>query len=952
MRMRTRRGAAGTTVVLLTGVLSAPAVAHATASTVFHVAQVAGCSDSTIDSAATPYCTIQAAVNAAAGPGDTVSIQPGTYAPFTESSSGTSAAPITIEAAAGRQMPPRVVVENQSGPAATFSGSSYVDVEGLMLQGGLQTVLKVTGSSTHDITVDGSYIEQGGTGDGTPMVDITGGATAITISRDFLETLVSNAPAIAVTNSSADLITTNRISASPVSPGVVLTGSVGSDVTSNTVTQACGWDVAATGGSTTTSIENNILTGLVPAAEGCGQSNAAAAVLMVDQTSAQGTVADYNDVYPAHPADAALSDYSWAGVPYATATALTAATGEGAHDSNSGAASAAIDSANSAAPGELTTDYSGNPRVDDPLVADTGAGDYTYYDRGAVEAEDPIGMTSAANWPKLMPVSTVGTFTLDASDAWTGVGIASCTYDFGDGSSPVEVKPVGGKCSTSYSYSAVGGYTIRVTVASADGYSRQGSFTLTVGTQTQLLPQAAIEVFGSRDVYVGDSGSSGWNVVSRTVDFGDGTSAPIPLGQTGVPHHYAGVGTYTVTVTDTDSDGNVASATAEFNATGYYFNPVDPVRVLDTRKPIGVPTAAKVAPGGVVALKLAGTNGIPVGATAVALNVTVADAATGGFVTAYPDGTATPKTSNLDFARGQVLANIVVVKLGADGSIDLKNSGTGTVDLVADLEGYYAVTGDAYAVGTADRIMDTRLSKQTIPANGVLRVQTGYTSPATVAAATLNVTVTNPTASGFITAYADGTSVPASSNIDFTPHLTVANEVIAKVAANGYVDFKNNSGGTVDLIVDENGAFAPVTGVGGVGSGAFTPIAPIRMLDTRSNLGDFKAAGRLATGALPAYGVGLLGIGGDQLIPGIPATAEGVAMNLTVTAPTAGGYIEAYPSEQSTRPAGSTLNFAPGQTIANAASIAISGTTPGGVQLYNGSSGSVQLVVDVFGYYD
>jgi hypothetical protein len=847
-------------------------------------------------------------------------------------------------------MPPRVVVENQSGAAATFDGSSYVDVEGLSLQGGVQTVLKVTGSSTHNITVDSSYLGQGGTGSGTPMVDIAGGASAITISRDFLGTLASDVAAVAVTDSSADVITTNRISASPTAAGVVLTGSVGSEVTSNTITQACGWDVAATGGSTSSSIENNILTGLIPLGGGCVVPNAQAALLMVDQNSVQGTVADYNDVHPANPSEAVLSDYSWAGVDYTSATALAAATGEGAHDSNSVAASAAIDSANSAAPGELSSDYFGNPRVDDPLIANTGAGDHTYNDRGAVETEDPIGMGPAANWPTLMPVSTAGTFTFTVSNGWTSVGIASCMYDFGDGSSPVVVKPVNGKCSTSYTYSATGGYKIGVTVASADGYSRQATYPITVGTQTQLLPHATIEVFGSRDVFVSDTGTSGWNVVGTTVDFGDGTSATIPLYQSGVSHHYAGVGTYTVTVTDTDSGGNVASATARFTATGYYFNPVDPVRVLDTRKPIGVPSVAKVAPGGVVTLKLAGTHGIPVGATAVALNVTVADAAMGGFVTVYPDGTATPISSNLNFSRGQVLANVVVVKLGTDGSIDLKNSSTGTIDLIADLEGYYAVTGGGYAVGTADRIMDTRQSKQTIPANGVLRVQTGFTSPA--AAVTLNVTVTNPTGGGFITAYADGASVPASSNIDFTPHLTVGNEVTVKVAANGYVDFKNSSGGTVDLIVDENGAFSPVTAVGGVGSGAFTPIAPTRFLDTRTNLGDFTATGRLASGALPGYGVGLLGIGGDPRIPGVPATAEGVAMNLTVTAPSAGGYIEAYPSEQSTRPVGSTLNFAPGQTIATAASIAISGTSPGGVHLYNGSSGSVQLVVDVFGYYD
>ncbi len=47
--------------------------------------------------------------------------------------------------------------------------------------------------------------------------------------------------------------------------------------------------------------------------------------------------------------------------------------------------SAAIDSANSAAPGQPSVDILGNSRVDDPAVPNTGAGPRTYDDRGAYE---------------------------------------------------------------------------------------------------------------------------------------------------------------------------------------------------------------------------------------------------------------------------------------------------------------------------------------------------------------------------------------------------------------------------------------------------------------------------------------------------------------------------------------------------------------------------------------
>jgi hypothetical protein len=47
-----------------------------------------------------------------------------------------------------------------------------------------------------------------------------------------------------------------------------------------------------------------------------------------------------------------------------------------------------------------------------------------------------------------------------------------------------------------------------------------------------------------------------------------------------------------------------------------------------------------------------------------------------------------PLASNLDFAPGETIPNLVVVPVGADGKIDLYNS-LGTVNLIADLAGYY-----------------------------------------------------------------------------------------------------------------------------------------------------------------------------------------------------------------------------------------------------------------------
>ncbi|MCX2184221.1 N-acetylmuramoyl-L-alanine amidase [Streptomyces sp. SKN60] len=54
----------------------------------------------------------------------------------------------------------------------------------------------------------------------------------------------------------------------------------------------------------------------------------------------------------------------------------------------------------------------------------------------------------------------------------------------------------------------------------------------------------------------------------------------------------------------------------------------------------------------------------------------------------YPYGTTRPNTSNLNVAAGQTVSNLVVVPV-VDGKVTLYNN-AGTVDLVADVQGFYA----------------------------------------------------------------------------------------------------------------------------------------------------------------------------------------------------------------------------------------------------------------------
>ena len=111
-------------------------------------------------------------------------------------------------------------------------------------------------------------------------------------------------------------------------------------------------------------------------------------------------------------------------------------------------------------------------------------------------------------------------------------------------------------------------------------------------------------------------------------------------------------------------------------------------KVYDTR------SATHIAPGATVNIPLAGVAGIPsmkLGLSAAVLNLTVIDNSTnGGYARAWAHGTPEPTgVGDLTFKTGTE-TNLMTVPIGADGSIDLHNVSSDTVDFILDLEGWYA----------------------------------------------------------------------------------------------------------------------------------------------------------------------------------------------------------------------------------------------------------------------
>ncbi|MEN3314804.1 MAG: hypothetical protein V7605_1038 [Acidimicrobiaceae bacterium] len=229
------------------------------------------------------------------------------------------------------------------------------------------------------------------------------------------------------------------------------------------------------------------------------------------------------------------------------------------------------------------------------------------------------------------------------------------------------------------------------------------------------------------------------------------------------------------------------------------------------------------------------------------------------------------------------------------------------------------------------RILDTRTGTGA-PAGKVgpgqalqLQVTGAGGVPSTgVAAVALNVTVTEPSAVGFLTVYPTGEAQPLASSANFVPGQTAANAVVVKVGTGGRVTIFNSSGAT-HVVADVAGWHATGRDTGS----AYTPVTPVRLLDTRSGT---------------ALGPG--GVVSLKVTDGRPANLSAVALNVTATQPSTGGFLTLYPSGGS-RPLASSLNVAAGQTRPNFVAVKVGN---GSVDIYN-NSGTTHVVVDLLGYW-
>jgi hypothetical protein len=417
-----------------------------------------------------------------------------------------------------------------------------------------------------------------------------------------------------------------------------------------------------------------------------------------------------------------------------------------------------------------------------------------------------------------------------------------------------------------------------------------------------------------------------------------------------------------------------------------------PFRILDTRATTCVQCGAgKLTTGQTRTLPITGVTGlrggadpVPATATAIVLNVTAVSSTSGGLLTIYPTGTGLPRASNLNFGPRTATPNLVTVALGQTTLVDSNRevnlyNPIGSVDVVADVEGYFVPDAESDPTGQFHpiaplRVCDTRVGQPLnvcnrgsgthhlgpntvvevnvagIPA-GVRGTPASIPANGTAQAAVLNLTAINGTASTYLSVFppdANGSCATSAgtSTINLQARATEANRVIVGLGPSATGEPATdvcvyNSVGSIDFILDAGGWFGSSTAPLGT---QFQPIGPTRVCDTRAGSGTPCAGHTLTTN-----GTLVVAVAG---VAGVPATGPvAIIGNLTAIAlGRSGTFLTAYPSDVSPRPNASDLNVV-SSVLPNLVGVGLSVASPAGnIRIFN-ASGSVNAVLDIEGWF-
>lgn len=251
-----------------------------------------------------------------------------------------------------------------------------------------------------------------------------------------------------------------------------------------------------------------------------------------------------------------------------------------------------------------------------------------------------------------------------------------------------------------------------------------------------------------------------------------------------------------------------------------------------------------------------------------------------------------------------------------------KTQGTAPLTPSATLD----ATPAGLTVVAPKRLVDTR-DGDPVAAETSLAVPLDGVVPADATAVAVNITATDPCASGFLTAYGCKQALPTTSNVNVASTGSRATMAVVPLSDEDLCIYSKNR---TDVVVDLFGYAAPSS------TDRLVPAAPVRLADTRAGTGADTAKGKLA----PSVPLKLK----SGAITGRPGDASGAAVTLTAIAGNSPGYLAAFPCDAPGTT--SVVNFASGEIVANSAFVKLG--ADGSVCVL--SNVAIDVVVDVNGW--
>jgi hypothetical protein len=286
-----------------------------------------------------------------------------------------------------------------------------------------------------------------------------------------------------------------------------------------------------------------------------------------------------------------------------------------------------------------------------------------------------------------------------------------------------------------------------------------------------------------------------------------------------------------------------------FDLVGYYmpdrsgstYHGLSPTRILDSRGGLG--GAARLTSGVPQPFQLAGSFGIPAGATAVTGTLAIAEASHPGRVALAPRATpgAPLATSTLSFTTGDSASTGVFATLASDGKlwIEYETGGaTDTAQFLFDLTGYFTpdMTGSTFHRFGPLRLIDSRsgiggssrLESEVPRSFGIVGL---YGIPAAATAVTGTLTLVRPTRRGYVAlspTWPFPPEIPGLSG-DLAASDAYTTDATSALGSDGSLRVilrTGHAGDTADILFDLSGYFAPEVADPASMPAYFDPLTP------------------------------------------------------------------------------------------------------------------------------